>query len=81
MAISPDRFKSVIGESLSEMFGFEFWVLERMGMVYKENDHYRLTDDAACLYHNIEQIYTIAYIDKMWNISRNIAFPEEIVLR
>jgi coproporphyrinogen III oxidase-like Fe-S oxidoreductase len=81
MAISPERFEAVVGVPLSEMFGFEFWVLEKMGMVYKENDHYCLTDDAAYLYHNIEQIYTTAYIDKMWNVSRNIAFPEEIVLR
>jgi coproporphyrinogen III oxidase-like Fe-S oxidoreductase len=81
MAVLPQRFEAVVGVPLSEMFGFEFWVLERLGMVYKENGCYRLTDYAACLYHNIEQIYTTAYIDKMWNISRNIAFPEEIVLR
>lgn len=40
----------------------------------------RLTDRAAYWYHNIEQAYTTAYIDKMWNICRKTAFPEEIAL-
>ena len=62
------------------MFGFELWALEQMGLIHNEKGQYRLSEKAAYYYHYIEQAYTTAYIDKMWNISRRIAFPDEIVL-
>ena len=81
MNISPDQFEVIVGVPLRKMFGFELLVLEKMGLIYREKGQYRLTDKAAYYYHYIEQAYTTAYIDKMWNISRNVPFPEEIVLR
>ena len=36
-----------------------------------------MTDKAAYLYHDVEQAYTTAYIDKMWHISRLQPFPEK----
>lgn len=42
---------------------------------------YILTEKGAYYYHYIEQIYTTAYIDKMWNVSRLTAFPEKIILQ
>lgn len=81
MNISPDQFEVIVGVPLRKMFGFELLVLEKMGLIYREKGQYRLTDKAAYYYHYIEQAYTTAYIDKMWNISRKVPFPEEIVLR
>ncbi|MBP1744985.1 MAG: hypothetical protein H6Q58_1963, partial [Firmicutes bacterium] len=42
---------------------------------------YELTEKGAYYYHYIEQAYTTAYIDRMWNISRNEPFPEKIILK
>ena len=81
MSISPDKFEAVVGVPLKKMFGFELWALEQMGLIHNEKGQYRLSEKAAYYYHYIEQAYTTAYIDKMWNISRRIAFPDEIVLR
>ena len=80
MSISPDKFETTVGAPLSKLFGLGIWILERLGLLYRENGQYRLTDRAAYWYHNIEQAYTTAYIDKMWNICRKTAFPEEIAL-
>lgn len=81
MKIIPDKFEKIVGKPLNKMYGLEFWVLERLGLVYKKENHYVLTSKAAYYYHYIEQAYTTAYIDKMWNVSRKVAFPEEIILK
>lgn len=80
MSLSPEQFHSVVGEPLEKIYGFEFWLLEKLGLIYKHEDFYKLTDQAAYYYHNLEQIYTTAYIDKMWHIARCEAFPQEIIL-
>ncbi len=81
MRISPDKFEQIIGVPLKKMFGLEFFLAESTGLVRKNGTGYELSNRAANIYHSIEQAYTTAYIDKMWNISRNQAFPEEIILR
>ena len=44
----------------------------------KENDIYSMTTKGAFYYHYYEQFYTLSYIDKMWGIMRNEAFPKYI---
>jgi len=81
MRIFPNKFEKLVGKPLNKMFGFEFWILEKLGLVHKKDEQYILTNKAAYYYHYIEQTYTTAYIDKMWNVSRKIAFPKEIILK
>ncbi len=81
MRIYPDKFEEIVGEPLRKMYGFEFWLLERLRLICKKDGYYVLTNKAAYYYHYIEQKYTTAYIDKMWNVSRRIAFPDEIILK
>ena len=80
MKIDSEKFENIVGKPLKDMYGFEFWLAEKLGYVKKYGKIYELTDKASYYYHYIEQVYTTAYIDKMWNISRNIAFPEIVVL-
>lgn len=37
-----------------------------------------MTTKGAFYYHYYEQFYTLSYIDKMWGIMRNEAFPKYI---
>ncbi len=76
-----DKFKQMIGKSLFKMFGFEIFICQLLGFIKKEKDHFRLSDKGAYYYHFLEQEYTLAYIDKMWNVSRTTAFPKEIILK
>lgn len=50
------------------------------GIIEGTDKGYQLTSKGALVYHEIEQKYTLAYIDKMWNISRLTPFPEKIAL-
>lgn len=81
MRIDSRKFEELIGKPIENMFRFELWAAKKMGYLLMEGDNYVLTDKAAHLYHSIEQVYTTAYIDKMWNISGKQAFPRRIVLK
>lgn len=62
------------------MYGLELWLAKLMGFVVEENGVYKLTLKGAFYYHYYENFYTLAYIDKMWEIMRKEAFPEKIEL-
>ncbi|HHW37978.1 MAG TPA: radical SAM protein [Bacillales bacterium] len=81
MVINPVQFQKIIGKPLKSMYGFELWLCKLLGFLKERDGKYYLTEKGAYYYHLIEQAYTTAYIDKMWNISRTTAFPEQIVLK
>jgi coproporphyrinogen III oxidase-like Fe-S oxidoreductase len=81
MKINEDKFAKIIGTPLDRMFGSELFIASKLGYLRKNGHFYELTDKAAYLYHDIEQAYTTAYIDKMWNVSRKQAFPDQIILK
>lgn len=81
MRINKEEFKKIIGTDLDRMYAFEIFIATKLGYLKKSGDNYVLTDRAVLLYHSIEQVYTTAYIDKMWNVSRLQPFPERIVLK
>jgi len=81
LGIDPVKFETIVGAPLDRMYGLEMFIAEKLGFIKKKNNIYVLADKAAGIYHHIEQVYTTAYIDKMWNISRKQAFPDRIVLK
>lgn len=76
--ISEENFKKFFGESLNKYYGTEFFVARALGFIKREKDGFRLTKRGAFYFHYYENFYTLSYIDKMWGIKRQNAFPEEI---
>jgi len=81
MEINCGDFKKLMGKSVRKMFGLTLLSGRLSGLIKKHGSSYRLTKKGAMIYHRIEQTYTTAYIDKMWNVCRKTAFPDEIVLK
>lgn len=40
-----------------------------------------MTPRGAYYYHYFENYYTLSYIDQMWHLMRNEAFPEKLLIR
>lgn len=80
MKIDENKFENLMGIPLKNMFGLELFLAEKFGLLNKKDNTYHLSDRAIQIYHHIEQIYTRAYIDQMWNILRLQAFPKQLVL-
>jgi oxygen-independent coproporphyrinogen-3 oxidase len=78
--VDPKAFESFFGVSLYGKYGFELFLCRILGFIKKENGVYCMTSKGAYYYHYFEQFYTLAYIDKMWGIMRQEAFPNNITL-
>ena len=78
MQLDERTFEQFLGVPLKKMYGFEFWLAQKLGFLTKENNIYSMTTKGAFYYHYYEQFYTLSYIDKMWGIMRNEAFPKYI---
>ena len=78
--INAKDFEQFFGVSLKRMYGFELWVAKKLHFITEKNGFYEMTLKGAFYYHYYENFYTLAYIDKMWGILRNEAFPSKIEL-
>ncbi|WP_438433634.1 coproporphyrinogen-III oxidase family protein [Gorillibacterium sp. sgz500922] len=81
LRLDDRRFATVTGKRLDDMFGLELRLARRLGLLARTQHGYRLTDRASFLYHRLEQAYTTAYIDKMWNIAQQEPYPKKVILR
>ena len=73
-------FEKFFEVPLKKMYGFEIWIAKRLGFIKEYDGIYEMTLKGAFYYHYYENFYTLSYIDKMWGIMRNEAFPEQIKL-
>lgn len=80
MTVDEAAFEHFFGKSLNRMYGAELFLSRLLGWAKKENGRYVLTSRGAYRYHYFEQFYTLSYIDSMWNVCRNKAFPERLEL-
>lgn len=71
-------FKKFFGVPLEKMYGFELWIAKKMAFITENNGQYEMTLKGAFYYHYYENFYTLSYIDKMWGIMRQEAFPDMI---
>lgn len=65
---------------LERNYGLELGLARLAGLVYRENDDYVMTVKGSYYFHYFEQFYTLSYIDQMWNLMRNDAFPEKLII-
>lgn len=80
MEVDPKAFNKFFGKDLEKMYGVELLAARLAGFVRYRNGRYKMTDKGAFYYHYYENFYTLSYIDKMWGIMRETAFPESLEL-
>lgn len=78
--IDGEHFCRFFGKPLKKMYGLTLWLCCLLGFAAYNNGAYVLTEKGAYYYHLVEQHYTTVYIDKMWKISGQTAFPDKIIL-
>lgn len=78
--IDSRDFEAFFGVPLKKMYGFELNAAKLLGFATEQNGIYQMTMKGAFYYHYYENYYTLSYIDKMWGIMREEAFPGKIEL-
>ena len=78
--VDAAAFESFFGISLKKAYGFELKLAKLLGFAVEKDGIYQMTLKGAFYYHYYENFYTLAYIDKMWGILKDEAFPQKITL-
>ncbi len=78
--VAEADFERFFGVPLRKMYGVELWAARRLGFVTYQNGVYEMTPRGAFYYHYFESFYTLAYIDKIWGMLRENAFPQRMAL-
>ena len=73
--VNARDFEAFFGVPLEKMYGLELKAAKALGLVTEQNGVYQMTLRGAFYYHYYENFYTLAYIDKMWSLTRREAFP------
>ena len=78
--LKVEEFEEFFDIPLNKVYGLEFWLLQVLGFLKRDEEGYKMTLKGAFYYHYYENFYTLSYIDKMWGIMRKEAFPKDMKL-
>ena len=78
--LKVEEFGEFFDTPLNKVYGLEFWLLQMLGFLTRDEEGYKMTLKGAFYYHYYENFYTLSYIDKMWGIMRREAFPKDMKL-
>ena len=78
--LKVEEFEEFFDIPLNKVYGPEFWLLQVLGFLTRDEEGYKMTLKGAFYYHYYENFYTLSYIDKMWGIMRREAFPKDMKL-
>ena len=78
--LKVEEFEEFFDIPLNKVYGLEFWLLQVLGFLTRDEEGYKITLKGAFYYHYYENFYTLSYIDKMWGIMRKEAFPKDMKL-
>ncbi len=78
--VDPAQFERFFGIPFKKVYGLEAALAKLFGFVTEKEGVYEMTLKGAFYYHYYENYYTLAYIDKMWNLMRTTPFPSGLKL-
>ena len=81
MSIDRKDYQDFFGNKLESCYGFELLLGRMLGMFKKEKNKYLMTTRGSYYYHYFEHFYTLSYINQMWNLMKNDAFPSELIIK
>jgi oxygen-independent coproporphyrinogen-3 oxidase len=78
--IDTEAFRSLFNRDLPQRVKVFLSLLVFMGLAHREGTVLRLTDTGAYIFHLIEQGYTHAYLETLWQACFQEAWPRKVVL-
>ncbi|RDU23214.1 coproporphyrinogen-III oxidase family protein [Anaerosacchariphilus polymeriproducens] len=80
MKLYEGDFNKFFNKKLLKYYGLELLIARMFGFIKKENERYSMTTKGSYYYHYFEHFYTLLYIDQMWSLMKNNAFPDELII-
>jgi len=74
------EYQNKFGRSFEQDFGLLAKCLKLFGWCDSESNNLRVTERGAIWAHRLQCLYSLTYIDKVWENCRRVAWPAEISL-
>jgi len=78
--ICAAAYGKLFGRSLIEDFGGWLATATALRWLRRSADQWHLTARGSYLFHRVEQIYTLQYIDRVWTGAMQAPWPEEVLV-
>lgn len=76
--VDPRTFKRFFGDPMDRYYGFDLWLAKKLGLITEEDNVFHLTLKGLYYLQYIEYSYTLSYVDNIWSLLQNQAFPGEV---
>ncbi|HEY3267715.1 MAG TPA: radical SAM protein [Armatimonadota bacterium] len=80
LSVNEDEYETLFGRSLNRDFGLPLRALAATGMARREGRAWRVTGFGAVWMHRLQQLFSITYIDDLWERCQSEPWPQEVVL-
>jgi hypothetical protein len=78
--IDPERYRALFGRELARDFGGLLRLLSWTGFVRRNGSGWHLTERGSFWSHRLQCLFSLTYIDELWQRCRAEAWPREVVL-
>ncbi len=80
MAVDPAEYRQLFARDLYRDYDPWFKLMRLLGMGRLDGDIWRVTEFGSVWMHRIQQLFSITYIDSLWDKARTEPWPQEVVL-
>ena len=78
--IDANRYRQLFDRDLETDFGRALSLLVLLGWAHKDGRNWRMTELGAVWCHRLQCLYSLTYIDQLWERCQLEAWPKEVVL-
>jgi coproporphyrinogen III oxidase-like Fe-S oxidoreductase len=78
--VDPAEYAALFGRDLARDWSKAFALMQLLGMARREKEVWRVTEFGAVWMHRFQQLFSITYIDDLWERCQSEAWPQEVVL-
>jgi oxygen-independent coproporphyrinogen-3 oxidase len=78
--VDAARYRELFDRDLEKDFGGVFAALRLLGMARREGTRWRVNEFGAVWMHRLQQLFSITYIDDVWQQCQAEAWPKAVVL-
>ena len=78
--IEEERYRELFGRDIKSDFGLLLRVLRASGMARRDATGWSITETGAILVHRLQSLFSLTYIDDLWQHCQDHPWPPKLVL-
>lgn len=78
--IDPARYEELFGRSIKRDFGLLLGILRVTGLAQCDAAGWNITEAGAIWVHRVQCLYSLSYIDDLWQHCQDDPWPQQVVL-